>query len=129
MDGDVDAFRGMPIKHWQQSCSAPGISGAHHRAPRGIPGPSRTSVVIVRLRVDCLRVVHGIGDQRQQSTIHGVRAAIAHPGKQQQSVHRQAHPACFAFDPRHQHGHVTGRRPADTTQRSRRWSTECVVRG
>ena len=59
--------------------------------------------------VDGLGIVHGVAGQREQvQPIVFERPLHVQPGQQQQVVHQQAHPTCFAFDPRQQHGDVAG---------------------
>ena len=65
--------------------------------------------MIVRLRRDRLRVVHGVGGQRQQVDAMPIQRPLrVQPGQQQQILDQQTHPARLALDARHQHLDVAG---------------------
>ncbi len=66
-------------------------------------------MVILRLRRDRLRVVHGVAGQRQQvDAVPLQRPLRVEPGQQQQVLDEQTHPAGLALDAAHQHLDVAG---------------------
>ena len=76
----------------------------------GVPGPSNTSMVIVRFgAIERASCTASLASANRSTRRWSSGRCVVESGEQQKILDQQTHPARFALDPAHQHLDIAGR--------------------